>query len=276
MQSTPSISIIIALRDRATTLQQCLDSVKQQSHVKRELIVIDAGSTDGSMEILQSNSDSISYWVSEPDNGIYSAWNKGLVRATGDWVCFLGADDYLWDHDVLARMATVLQNLEPEIQVCYGKAMLLQENGERLYAIGRPWPEVKSLFRQIMAVPHPGLMHRRTMFEHSGLFDESYRIAGDYELLLRELAQGEAVFVPDLIVCGMRQGGVSSSQTNGLLALKETRRAQLSHGIHTLGWTYLDALARIRLKMLLQKTFSATTVSKLIAAVRQLKKRVAE
>ena len=98
------ISIIMALYNGAATLRRCLDSVKSQTYRNIELIVIDGGSSDGSLEILRQYQDSIHYWESEPDRGIYHAWNKGLDHVTGDWVNFLGADDYFPEADVLIRV----------------------------------------------------------------------------------------------------------------------------------------------------------------------------
>jgi glycosyltransferase involved in cell wall biosynthesis len=90
------ISVIVAVFNGAKTLQQCIDSVAGQTYPHKELIVIDGGSIDGTREILEGDATKLAYWVSEPDRGIYHAWNKALARARGDWICFLGADDYLW------------------------------------------------------------------------------------------------------------------------------------------------------------------------------------
>src|SRR3990172_6849742 len=100
----PLISIIVAVYNGKATLQQCIDSVAQQTYPNKELVIIDGGSNDGTVELLEKNRSKFSYWISEPDRGIYNAWNKGLVQAHGEWVCFLGADDYLWDATVLGRI----------------------------------------------------------------------------------------------------------------------------------------------------------------------------
>ena len=94
--SWPKISIIVAVYNSKKTLQRCIDSVFSQTYPHKELIIIDGGSTDGTVDILRANNDKITYWKSEPDNGIYQAWNKALDHAKSDWICFLGADDYLW------------------------------------------------------------------------------------------------------------------------------------------------------------------------------------
>ena len=108
INSTPLISVVIAVYNGKATLQQCLDSVTQQTYSHVELIVIDGGSTDGTVDLIRANAQKIAYWISEPDRGIYNAWNKALAQAKGDWICFLGADDYLWNAQVIERMAEQL------------------------------------------------------------------------------------------------------------------------------------------------------------------------
>lgn len=251
----PLISIIVAVFNGEATLEQCIDSFAQQTYPNKELVVIDGGSHDGTVDILKANSEYISYWVSEPDRGIYNAWNKGLKQAQGQWICFLGADDFFWDTHVLERMAEQLDKLPLNIRLAYGGIMLLNSDGENLYVVGKPWKKIKSRFKQIMCLPHQGVMHRRSLFEQHGEFDESFRIAGDYELLLRELKTEEAFFISDIITTGMRQGGVSSDPANSLALLFELRRAQQIHGLRFPGLLWLRVVARAYIRLLLWKVF---------------------
>lgn len=252
----PLISIVVAAYNGAATLQQCINSVALQTYPHKELIVIDGGSTDGTAELLNDNQEKITYWTSEPDQGIYHAWNKALLRARGEWICFLGADDHFWDGHVLTRMAEELAKLPPHIRVAYGKIMLLNGAGEGLYAIGEPWERLKQRFLKSMCIPHPGTMHRRSLFEQYGGFDESFRIAGDYELLLRELKTADAVFVPELVMVGMRQGeGESSHPAATLRVLQETRRAQRMHGQRFPSSRWLFSVMKVYLRLLLWRVF---------------------
>lgn len=250
-QSSPLITVVVAVYNGEATLKQCLDSVTQQTYKNIELIVIDGGSTDGTVDLLKANQEKIAYWISEPDRGIYNAWNKALPQARGDWICFLGADDFFWNEHVLAQMSGQLEKLPPGIRVAYGQVMLLSAAGEEIYPIGESWMKIKKRFRSVMSVPHPGLMHRRDLFEQWGAFDETYRIAGDYEMLLRELTTADAMFIPDLITTGMRQGGVSSNPANNLMAMQEQRRAQRKHGQRLPGWIWVMATARVYIRVLL-------------------------
>jgi len=270
-ETTPLMSIIIAVFNGAKTLQQCIDSVAQQTYVNMELIIIDGGSKDGTVDLLMANSEQINYWISEPDSGIYNAWNKGLSQAKGEWICFLGADDYFWDAQVLDRMASKLATIPTDIRVAYGQIMLLNNDGENLYPIGEPWSEVKERFKQVMIIPHPGLMHRRSLFERHGNFDESFRIGGDYELLLRELRTAEAIFVPDIIMIGMRQGGLSSSPSNSIEAMWDIRRAQKMHGLIFPGYFWVMALIRVYLRLILWSLAGEEMTRKLIDLGRRVK-----
>ncbi|MFH7321200.1 glycosyltransferase family 2 protein [Desulfurivibrio sp. D14AmB] len=262
--SGPLISVIVAVFDGADTLQKCMESVVRQTYPAKELIIIDGGSKDGTVDLLRRYHRQINYWVSEPDHGVYNAWNKGLARASGEWICFLGADDFFWDPRVLERMAARLPAIAPEIMAVYGRVMLLNMQGKELGLIGEPWENVRGRFRQIMCVPHPGLMHRRTLFERHGQFDESFRIAGDYELLLRELKTGQAFFVSDIVVAGMRQGGISSSPQNALRSLRETRRAQQRHGQNLPGIIWLLAVTRVYGRILLWKMVGKKLAGKIL------------
>ena len=251
MKSSPLITVIVAVFNGAKTLQQCIDSAAQQTYANKELIIIDGGSTDATVDLLKANQEKISYWISEPDTGIYNAWNKGLLQAKGDWICFLGADDYFWDARVLEHMSESLANLPFEIRVAYGQVMLLDNDGRALYPSGESWEIIKDRFMQVMCIPHQGVMHRSSLFKQSGLFDESFRITGDYELLLRELKKGNAVFISDLITTGMRQGGISSDPGNALETMREIRRAQRMHGQNLPGWIWMLAMARVYVKLFL-------------------------
>jgi len=256
-RSQPHISIVVSVRNGAATLQQCIDSVAKQTYPARELIVIDGGSSDGTVEILRRNAAQLAYWVSEPDRGIYHAWNKALEQARGEWICFLGADDYLWSSDALERIATALVDAYPPSRVVYGQVAVVNDDGKEVARAGEEWATLKPRFRQIMCLPHTGLMQHRSLFELHGKFDESFRIGGDYELLLRELLHANALFVPGIVLVGMRHGGISSDPTGSLEMLREFRRAQRMHGLSRPGWHWLTAYGRAHLRVILWRILGA-------------------
>ena len=269
-KSNPLITVIVAVFNGVNTLQHCIDSVSQQTYQNKELIIIDGGSRDGTVDLIKSNNARINYWISESDKGIYNAWNKGVSQANGEWICFLGADDYFWDALVLDRVVSQLATISPKINVAYGQIMLLSSDGEKLYAIGGPWGVVKNRFKQLMPIPHSGAMHRASLFRKYGNFDEAFRIAGDYEFLLRELKSNDAMFMPNLITIGMRQGGVSSDPANAVEAMREIRMAQRMHGQRWPGPLWLAAMARVYVRLFLWRLLGARVANKVLDCVRRL------
>lgn len=241
----PVISIIVAVRNGALTLQRCINSITDQSYALKELIIIDGKSTDGTVAIIETNAAVIKYWESEPDRGVYHAWNKALDHVKGDWICFLGADDFFWDPNVLTRISASLEGAYPTFRIVYGKVALVSKNGKTINLMGYPWPQAKRSFMQIMSIPHVGLMHHRKLFEIHGKFNENYRIAGDYDLLLRELKTRHALFVPDIVVAGMQYGGLGSNPKNSILILKEIAHSRKTHSVLGIAplwhWNYFKA-----------------------------------
>jgi glycosyltransferase involved in cell wall biosynthesis len=248
VEDLPLITVVTAVRNQAKTLPACISSVAGQTYGLREHLVVDGGSTDGTVDILRASTDGPTWWTSAPDDGVYDAWNKALVRARGDWVCFLGADDFLWQPNVLERMAPHLAATEQGVKLVYGRLGLVDSAGHVRAVWGRPWEQERSRFlRGIMRLPHPGLFHRKALFDALGSFDESYRLAGDYELLLRELKQGSADHIADVIVAGMRLGGATHQLARRYESLGEVRRARKQHGMggvsRQMAWAYAKTFA---------------------------------
>jgi len=140
-QARPLITIIIAVYNGSKTLQRCIDSIIKQTYTNKELIIIDGGSTDGTVEILKSNTQKISFWDSAADRGIYHAFNKALVHATGDWIYFLGADDVLHDEYVFEKFSSIIRNTEKLPLVAYGKIVYCKGQTRKL--MGDKWNKVK-------------------------------------------------------------------------------------------------------------------------------------
>ena len=227
----PTITVIVAVLNAAEGLRRCLGSVARQTYPHKQLIVMDGGSRDGTVDILQTCQGQIDYWESGPDRGIYHAWNKALKHATGDWVCFIGADDYFWADDVLERMTGHLSAQPSDVRVIYGRDAVTTKSGEVLRYEGRPWETARRDLAWYLTLPHPGLFHHRSLFEEHGVFDESFQIAGDHELLLRELTAHSAMHVPEVIVVGFQHGGLSNSPKAMSALLKEIARVRRKHGL---------------------------------------------
>lgn len=252
-QPLPLITFVIAVYNASKTLQQCLDSVTQQSCKDFELVVIDGNSTDGSLDILRGQASRFAYWTSEPDRGVYDAWNKALKRARGEWVCFLGADDYLWSNTVVEQLSVKLAELPAETSIAYGKIALLDRNENVMFELGESWSEIELQFKKKMCLPHPAVMHRRTLFDACGAFDPSFRIAGDYEFLLRATKLQAPHFLGELVVTAMRQGGLSSNPAGTLKGLNEAYRAQAKNGQAVIWLPRLMAFARVYIRSVIVK-----------------------
>ena len=217
----PLVSIITAVFNSREYVTRCIESVLRQDYPNIEHIVIDGGSTDGTVEILRSFDDRIAFWRSVPDKGIYDAWNKGLAEARGEWICFIGADDELLPGTVTAYMH--LAKLHPEAEYLSSQIRYVHPSGYINPGHGRAWSW--PAFARAMYVAHPASMHRRDLYERLGTYDTSYRSAADYELLLRARGTLRAAYMPE-VTAVMRAGGVSDNSS----ALQEAYRARVSTG----------------------------------------------
>ena len=216
----PLVSVITAVYNGLPDLPSCLDSVIHQDYPNIEHIVLDGGSRDGTVDVLRQYDDQIALWKSEPDSGIYDAWNKALLQANGEWICFLGADDEYLPGAVSAYMALAAKN--PQAEYLSSKVRVVHPSGyER--TLGSAWAWRK--FSRSMCTPHVGSMHRRSLFDRLGAYDTSYRIVGDYELLLRARHQLQTSYLPAITVM-MKYGGISTSR----VALVEQARAKVATG----------------------------------------------
>lgn len=219
----PLITVITAVFNAERTLEQTILSVIGQSYDNIEFIIVDGGSTDGSLDIIRKYEHAIDYWISEPDAGIYDAWNKGVQLASGDWIAFLGADDTYRDGAIQTYVSFIADRRENELEYISSQVNLV-DHSEILRVVGTPW--IWSTFRKYMNVAHVGSMHHRSLFERYGLFDRSYRISGDYEFLLRS-GQGLKADFLNAVTVNMLVGGVSDAN---ILVFKETTRAKIITG----------------------------------------------
>ncbi|OFZ79301.1 MAG: hypothetical protein A2583_00760 [Bdellovibrionales bacterium RIFOXYD1_FULL_53_11] len=262
----PLISVIISTLNAEKTLQRSINSFTAQTLREKELIIIDGGSTDGTEGIIRKNAASITHWVSEPDKGIYSAWNKGIRKASGKWIYFLGADDYIHSPDVFSRIAPSLEGAHPASSVVYGRIVLVSTAGNTIDIIGTPWSKAAWLFRHEMSIPHQGVFQHRSLFDKYGCFDENFKICGDYDFLLRDLKSNPAIFIPDLIVAAMQTGGISGTLSKTFTILEELKLARAKNGLGSISPILEWRFFRARTRRLLQKYFGRR-ISDLVADI---------
>lgn len=252
----PVISVVIAVRNGAATMQRALDSILAQTYDRIEIVVIDGASTDGTPAIVEGNAARIGYWESAPDRGIYHAWNKALDHVTGDWICFLGADDRYHDENALARIASAIAADGGAHRIVYGTLDMVRPDGsvDRTRAF-EVWDDRRRrTFRRGGMIPHPATFHQKAVFDDHGRFDETFRIAGDYEFLLRELLTRDALCV-DIHVVDMSVHGISDRPSNRYVVQREIYRARLIHGLVTTPAWRSPALARRLFRVWLTNTF---------------------
>ncbi|MHC4885190.1 MAG: glycosyltransferase family 2 protein [Planctomycetota bacterium] len=228
-QKPVKLSVVTVTYQRAGVLGDALDSVLSQLDQVHQHVVIDGGSADGTPEILKAYERRYAgklNWMSEPDEGIYSAMNKGIELATGDYVSILNSDDWYLP-GALARVTEVLcATGSPE--VLHGAVRFCTPEGDRLRT-NMPAADAQRELRRGMLVRHPAAFIRRDVHERHGLYDTSFRITADYELMLR-FARAGVSFVPlrEELTC-MRDGGVSNQAGNRLAISREHLRIWQRH-----------------------------------------------
>lgn len=201
----PLVSIITAVFNGVQHIEKTIIAAAAQTYVPIEHIVIDGGSSDGTVDILRKYDDTIAYWVSEPDSGIYDAMNKGIGVVTDpeSYILFANSDDELYSEEALDR---VISSSGGE-DLLYGRMLLTDESISAV--VGKP-VELGDLASQTLC--HPSTFVRRKVFDRIGLFDTSYRIAADYDHIVRCFATPVSTRFVDVIVSRMRMGGVSDEQ----------------------------------------------------------------
>jgi glycosyltransferase len=211
------ISVITAVYNNRTTIVTALESILNQSYTDVEMVVIDGGSTDGTLDVLKMYCDKLGVLVSEPDFGIYDALNKGIYYSNGDVIGFLHSDDIFENSDVLTKIAEVFQ--DQSVEAVYGDLVYVRHDD--IGQVIRYWKsgdyDEASLLRGWMP-PHPTFYVRRSVYDRLGSFDTRYRIAADYDTILRFLAVDKirTVYIPEVLV-RMRVGGLSNRSLRTIL-----------------------------------------------------------
>jgi glycosyltransferase involved in cell wall biosynthesis len=221
----PLASIITIVRNGAGSLERTILSVLQQTYANIEYIIIDGGSTDGTLDIISKYNDKIAYWLSEPDQGISDAFNKGVASSTGEFVGFLNADDWLSPDQIELGVKALLDS---SADFAFGDLLFHDEAGRVLYRINGDPDYKRTIHSKMPELCHPTVLARRTAFEQIGPFDTRYRYAMDYEWFLRlHRHGGSGTYVKD-IVGHMGIGG--ASDRSYVKAVKEVRDISVRYG----------------------------------------------
>lgn len=222
------LSIIIATYNSEKTLQRTLNSLLNQTYRNFEVILIDGASQDQTIEIIKENKLRFFdlqipyYWSSEKDTGIYDAWNKALKKVNTNWISFLGSDDTYYEFALENYVDAIIKS--PDINYISSKVELINASGKSIKVIGEPFNY--NQMSRYMNIGHVGSFHHIDLFKKYGDFDDSYKIAGDYEFFLRCDHSINAGFI-DKIMVRMLNTGVSNKHV--ALALKENLELQLKY-----------------------------------------------
>lgn len=234
------ISIITVVLDNMAFIHDAIESVLAQSHPDVEYIVIDGGSRDGSLETIRSYGDRIAVVISEPDEGIYDAMNKGLALATGDIIGFLNADDFYASNKVLSHVAKTFTDTNCE--VLYGDLDYVSRTNKN--SVVRRWRSGTFAAHKFLSgwmPPHPTFFVRKQVYQQLGGYNKQLNMAADYELMLRfcYFNNLRVAYLPEVMV-KMRLGGQSNrSWRNRIKANLQDRDAWLINGIKPRWYTLI-------------------------------------
>lgn len=243
----PKFSIITINYNNKLGLQKTIDSLVNQTFTDYEYIVIDGGSTDGSKDVIEKYSDRITYWVSEKDNGIYNAMNKGIVKAKGEYCLFLNSGDWLVSNDVLNRVF----ELQLNESIIYGNVLKVND-------LVTGFARDKSLQRSNLSLldiyyntlPHQSVFIKRELFEEYGLYDESFKIVSDWIFFLKTIGiEGTSVKYLDMDISYYDTNGFSSKNNSLRFEEKEIGRKKVIPKHLYSDYIYLDHLNKNKYKI---------------------------
>ena len=233
MKTPIKFTIVTSTFNAGTSLADTARSLQNQTYRHIEWIIIDGASTDDTVELARSFGNLVTALVSEPDSGIYSAWNKALPLITGDWVLFLGAGDELYQERTLADVATCLSSVASDVSIAYGNVIVVDEEtrtdlrlrNDSWMGLEGPWITGRP------ALPcHQGVLHRISLFTDGFKFDIKCKIAADGEIMLREFLKGHGEKL-QLTVTRFLWGGISSRRTNRLRMIAEIVYINMKVGV---------------------------------------------
>lgn len=210
----PLITIITAVFNGRDHLEQTIQSVLNQTYKNLEYIIIDGGSTDGTLEILKKYDNDLDYWVSEKDKGISNAFNKGICLAAGTYVNFQGDGDGFCHQDVIKN---IFNHISPDVMLVSGRIQRIDIQDKLLFESPySPKFNKKSLLFK-MSLPHQGLFTHIKFFQQYGLFDEKNKYCMDYEHLLRAYKDFPKVLTTKEVVAKWRADGLGNGKTKEIL-----------------------------------------------------------
>lgn len=216
MNAVPLLSIITINYNDVSGLERTLSSIKSQTQKEFDHIVIDGGSVDGSKKLLESNDKFIDYWISEPDNGVYNAMNKGIDRAKGDYVLFLNSGDILHADDTIEKAVAYIENKDKDIY--YGDLINRGET-DQLYTVPK---DISFFYFYKNSLPHPSSFIRKSCLVEMGGYDENLKIVSDWKFyIVGVFKKNYSLAQLPLVVSIFYAGGISTTNYNLLIKERE-------------------------------------------------------
>ncbi|WP_310557768.1 glycosyltransferase family 2 protein [Flavobacterium sp.] len=228
------ISIITVVYNNEATIQQAMESVLNQTYSDIEYVIIDGNSMDKTVSIIETYKNRLGYFISERDQGLYDAMNKGIQAATGDVIGILNSDDLYQDSTVIADIVNQF-NLDPDLEIVYGNLVYVKKDA--VNQVVRNWKSkdyYSKFFDDGNVPPHPSLFLKREVYQKVGLFDLEFKLAADYEFMFRVFKKHhfKSKYINRLIV-KMRLGGETNKSIRNIINQnKEIMQAWKQNGLN--------------------------------------------
>jgi len=203
--SMPLVSIITVVFNDKAFLEGSINSILQQTYRNIEYIIIDGGSTDGTVDIIKKYSSKITYWISEPDKGIYDAMNKGIAASKGDYLWFINSGDQIYAEDTLEK---TVQGCKTPADIYYGETEIVDESGNKLRMRRHKAPEILTWksFRTGMMVSHQSIIVKKNL---APFYDLKYKVSADIDWCLKILKKSDIICNTNLILSKIINQGFS-------------------------------------------------------------------
>lgn len=240
------ISIITSVFNNKETIAEAIESVLSQTYAKIEYIVVDGASTDGTVDVIEQYSKNIDTFVSEPDKGIYDGLNKGIALATGDIIGFLHSDDLFENECVVTKIVEAFKKKHADS--IYGDLTYVsKEDTSHVVRFWKSGMFTLAKLKRGWMPPHPTFYVKREVYKKYGAFDTSFKIAADYDSILRFLGREKisTYYMPEVCV-KMRVGGASNKSIRNLVQKsKEDLRAMKNNGVGNVGSLFVKNASKV-------------------------------
>lgn len=271
------VSVIIATYNAESTVKKCIESIFSQSYSDIEVVVMDGGSSDRTVEYVNSFQSPKIIIRSKRDKGIYDAWNKGIEAATGDWLVFIGADDYLASSEAIKNALELIssEKSDPQQAIYYGRLLVLDEAGVAFDGIGSEWLDPWSFAGRHkwcqFPIPIMAAFYHKSCFLKNR-FDVNYKIMADINLVLSVARKRAPKYIGDINITEMGFGGISTNPKRSLLLLREAIAVRKYHGLSIFNVQFAILSVKLFLKYAITTVFGPKSGIRLVGLMHKIKR----